>query len=44
MCVPPCMVTIKHSNGQLNDACTHTGRQAGMTELFPDGRKQTASF
>lgn len=49
MCVPPCMVLIKHSNGQFNDACTQAGRQAGgeeagMTELFPDGRKQTASF
>lgn len=29
MCVPPCMVTIKHSNGQLNDACTQAGRERG---------------
>lgn len=27
MCVPPCMVTIKHSNGQLNDACRQAGRE-----------------
>lgn len=45
MCVLPCTVTIKRSNGQLNDACTQAGgEEAGTTELFPDGRKQTASF
>lgn len=49
MCVSSCTVTIKHSNGQLNDACRQAGRQAdgeeaGTTELFSDWRKQTASF
>lgn len=28
MCVPPCMVTIRHGNGQFNDACRQAGRQA----------------